>query len=402
MYNIAMKIGIFGGSFDPVHLGHIAAARSVKQELGLDKLFMVVAADAPHKHGARLPGNVRLRLLEASLEGEEGIMASDAELKRGGKSYTLDTVSAFAKQYRGAELYFIVGGDMLESFPTWREPKGILEKAALVAVSRPDAVRDMRGIADSIMERFGGSVIVSSFTGPDISSTEVRRRMLEAEPVRGLVTRSCEEYMYKNAVYMPEELRRIRQKLRQRLKRKRLDHTMMTVLEAVRLAYAYGVDTQKARLAALLHDCIKLPNKEIIEFCDGKGFELTPAERDNPYLIHARVGALLARDEFGVTDDEVLSAIRLHTLGRVGMTPLDMVVYVADKIEPSREYDGLDEIRSAAYRNLALAMLMVMRHSAEYTLKSGRSLNPATGEVMRWLEEESSSPRYSVKNSIQP
>lgn len=402
MYNKAMKIGIFGGSFDPVHLGHIAAARSVKQELGLDKLFMVVAADAPHKHGANLPGNIRLRMLETALEGEDGIIASDAELKRGGKSYTLDTVSAFAKQYRGAELYFIVGGDMLESFPSWREPKGILEKAVLTAVSRPDTVRDMRAIADSIMARFGGRVLVSGFTGPDISSTEVRRRMFEAEPVRGMVPLSCEFYMYRNALYMPEKLRRIRLKLRQRLKRKRLDHTMMTVLEAVRLAAAYGADAQKARLAALLHDCIKLPNKEIIDFCDEKGIELTDEERESPYLIHSRVGSLLAKDEFGVTDEEVLSAIRLHTLGCVGMTPLDMVVYVADKIEPSREYDGLDEIRSAAYRDLAEAMLMVMRHSAEYTLKSGRCLNPATGEVMRWLEGEIGSPRFAAINANQP
>ncbi|MBQ2518364.1 MAG: hypothetical protein II536_06000, partial [Clostridia bacterium] len=81
---------------------------------------------------------------------------------------------------------------------------------------------------------------------------------------------------------------------------------------------------------------------------------------------------------------------------------LDMVVYVADKIEPSREYDGLDEIRSAAYRDLAEAMLMVMRHSAEYTLKSGRCLNPATGEVMRWLEGEIGSPRFAAINANQP
>ena len=111
-----MRIGIFGGSFDPVHLGHIWMARSVANELELDKLFMVVAAAPPHKaENGRLPGNIRLRMVEAAVNNEPKIIASDIELKREGKSYTVDTVDAFRRQYRGAKLFFIVGGDMLES-----------------------------------------------------------------------------------------------------------------------------------------------------------------------------------------------------------------------------------------------------------------------------------------------
>jgi nicotinate-nucleotide adenylyltransferase len=383
-----MRIGIFGGTYDPVHTGHIETARSVFRELELDKLFMVVAADPPHKHDPnRTPAHLRLKMLEAALEGERGIAASDVEIKRAGKSYTVDTLGVFKRQYRGAELFLIVGGDMLENFPLWRDPKSIMSMAALTAVTRPDSARDMRAIADGIERDFGGRVILSEFTGPDISSTEIRRRMRDAEPINLLCDPAVERFIYTNGLYMPQEMTAIRQKLYKRLRRKRLDHTMMTVREAISLAAKHGADPRKARLAAILHDCIKLPNRELLEYCETNGYELSADERANPYLIHSRLGAELAETEFGVTDPEVLNAIRRHTLGQVGMSLLDKIIYVADKIEPSREYEGVAEMREEAYRDIDSAMLLVMKHSADYTAASGRQVNPSTRAVMDWLAE---------------
>ena len=355
----------------------------------MDKLFMVVAADPPHKpNNKRLPGSLRYRMLDSALKDEERIFPSDVELKRDGKSYTVDTVTLFKNRYRGAELFLIVGGDMLESFRTWREPGKILSMCTLVAVTRPDEQRDMRAIADAVEAELGGRVILSGFTGPMISSTEVRRRMAEAIPVDTMVAFPTELFLYENAVYMPQELRDIRSKLAERLKRKRLNHTMLTACEAVKLASHYGADTQKARLAAILHDCIKLPNKDLIEYCDANHYDITDEERANPYLIHARLGAVIANEEFGVEDPEVLQAIANHTLGRVGMTLLYKIIYVADKIEPTREYGGIDEIRSVAYEDIDKAMLRVMEHSARYTLASGRDVNPGTKAVMDYLKNE--------------
>ena len=384
-----MKIGIFGGTFDPVHLGHIWTARFVRDELGLDKLFMVVAADPPHKPDpGRTPASVRYRMLESALKHENGIFASDVELKREGKSFTVDTIAHYKGQYRGAELFLIVGGDMLENFPLWREPQRILSMAKLAAVSRPDEKRDMRAIADDIESRFGGKVILSRFGGPLISSTEVRRRMWSAIPVDTMVPMHTEQYMYTNALYMPPEIIGIRSRLSKILKRKRLNHTMLTACEAVKLAYRHGVDTEKARMAALLHDCIKLPNKELLEYCAEHCYDLTEEEKNNPYLIHSRLGAVLACEEYGVKDPEILQAIKNHTLGRVGMSMLDRIIYVADKIEPSRDFEGVDEIRDIAYNDINRAMLLVMRHSADYTLKSGRAINPSTQAVMDYLADE--------------
>lgn len=383
-----MRIGIFGGTYDPVHTGHIETAGSVFAELGLDKLFMVVAADPPHKHDPRrTPAHLRLKMLEAAVGGEKGVIPSDAELKRQGPSYTVDTLRQFKRQYRGAELFLVVGGDMLENFPQWRDPKGILQAATLVAVTRPDKARDMRALAEEIESTIGGRVIISEFTGPEISSTQIRRRMYEAEPIAELCPPEVERFIYTNGLYLPQEIVSIRQKLYKRLRRKRLDHTMMTVREAIRLAARYGEDTKKARLAAILHDCIKLPNRELLEYCETNGLPISEEERANPYLIHARLGGCLAETEFGVTDPEVINAIKYHTLGRVGMSMLEKIIYVADKIEPSRDYEGVAEMREEAYRDIDHAMLLVMKHSADYTAASGRQVNPSTRAVMDWLAE---------------
>ena len=384
-----MKIGIFGGTYNPVHLGHIWMARSVREELSLDRLYMVTAADPPHKPDPqRLAGSVRHRMVDIALRNEEGIFPSDIELKREGKSFTVDTLAHFKGQYRGAELYLIVGGDMLENFREWREPERILSMAKLVAVGRPDQARDMRAIADDITARFGGEVILSSFFGPDISSTEVRRRMLEAIPVDTLVPRSVEHFLYENALYMPQEIVEIRARLSKVIRKRRLDHTMLTTCEAVKLAARYRVDAKKTRLAAILHDCIKLPNKELLAYCDEHCCDISEEERKNPYLIHSRLGAVIAMEEYGVTDPEVLSAIRHHTLGCVGMSLMDKIIYVADKIEPGRDFEGVDEMREAAYEDINRAMLMVMQHSAEYTAASGRAVNPSTRSVMDYLISE--------------
>ena len=277
---------------------------------------------------------------------------------------------------------------MLENFDQWYEPAGILSMAKLYAVARPDEARDMCALADSLQNKYGGTVLISEFEGPNISSTMVRDNMYNALPVDELVPRAVELYLYENALYMPEDIVKIRQSLSGILKNKRLAHTMLTAREAICLAARYGADTQKARLAAMLHDCIKLPNKELIAFAEQNCYDITTEERHSPYLIHSRLGAVIANEKYGVTDPEVLQAIENHTLGKVGMSLLDKIIYVADKIEPSRDFDGVDEIRETAYIDINAAMLQVMQHSAEYTMASGRALNPATKAVMDYIKSE--------------
>lgn len=385
VYNYTiMRIGIFGGTFDPVHFGHIRVARAAVEELNLDTLYMVVASDPPHKSNRnRLSVDIRYQMLQLALRDEERVHASDIEIKRVGKSYTVDTLEEFSKRFRGSELFFIVGGDMLNDFPRWRAPEEILKMATLVGVTRPDTVSDMRLLADKIENLFGGTVILTQFSGPNISSTMIRDRVYNAKPINTLVPKEIELFIYEKALYMPDRIRRIRNSLCGRLGRKRLKHTMLTAREAVLLADIHGVDAEQARLAAVLHDCIKLPTRDLLAYARDHCYDLTDEEVANPYLIHARLGAVVAIDEYGVTDKEVLKAIESHTLGRVGMSDLDKVTYIADKIEPSRDYpDVMRRIRECAYLDLNLGMIEVMRHSMDYTIQFGREVNPTTRIAM--------------------
>ncbi len=149
------------------------------------------------------------------------------------------------------------------------------------------------------------------------------------------------------------------------LKAKRVRHVLGVEQEAVRLAEQYGADVHKARVAALLHDCTKrLEWSEQLALCEQYGVELDEAERSALKLVHAKTGAALAQAVFGV-DDEIRGAIRWHTTGRAGMTLLEKVIYLADYIEPSRDFEGVDALRKAVYEDIDKGLAMGLRMSIE-------------------------------------
>lgn len=132
------KIGIFGGSFDPVHLGHLLVARAAREELGLDRLFLVPAAQSPFKPGRPpTPGADRLRLLRLATAGLEWCEVDAQEIERGGVSYTVDTLQAYARRFPGAELFYLVGGDNTAQLNQWRNAELLAKMATFVVVPRP-------------------------------------------------------------------------------------------------------------------------------------------------------------------------------------------------------------------------------------------------------------------------
>lgn len=382
-----MKIGIYGGTFDPVHNGHISIAKAVKNELGLSKVFFVAAADPPHKHDpSRTPAAVRFKMMKQTLRYKRGLIASDIEIARGGVSYTAETLEQFKKLYPEAELYFIVGADMLANFPTWYRPDRILELSQLTAVQRMGQEEDLKALEKRIETDFGGNIVVTRVCGPDISSTEVRRRMLEAKPISDIVPFQTELFIYENMLYMPDELKQIKEKLAGSLDPERLRHSLLTVREAILLAEKHGLDTEKARLCALVHDCAKLRGEKLSACMRRVGFVPTADEEQNPYLIHARLGAMTAKAEFSIEDPEILTAIERHTLGSPDMTPFDEVIFLADKLEPTREYRSVASMRKLAYKNLDEAVAAVIRNNVEYTESIGKPVHSSTMSTLAAIE----------------
>lgn len=179
---------------------------------------------------------------------------------------------------------------------------------------------------------------------------------------------------------MTDQLTEIRKRLSKVLKKERFEHTIGVMYTAASLAMRYGEDVEQAMTAGLLHDCGKFcPAKEQIKLCKKNGISLTESEIEMPALIHAKLGAYLARHEYGVKDKDVLSAVTYHTTGRPDMTMLEKIIYIADYIEPNRKIiPGLQEIRGLVFQDIDRAVYLSAQRTVRYLKDGGRAVDPMT------------------------
>lgn len=396
-----MKIGIYGGSFNPPHLGHLAAAESAAKYLQLDKLILIPAGIPPHKAlSADEPGKAH-RLAMTRLMGEQAALdtgveveISAMEIEREGKSYSVDTVHEVHEQYPDAELWLLMGTDMFLSFQNWYKPEEILRYAGLCAFGRTekDGEELFAPQRAFLGEKFPGSRIVT-MTLPnlvDVSSTELRERIPRGE-TEGLLAPTVLGYILREHLYGTnldlkrltlEELRPIALSY---LKAKRIPHVLGTEQTAKALAEKYGANVEKARFAALLHDATKrLSMAEQLALCERYHIALDELEQHALKLLHAKTGAALARDVYGA-DDEIYSAILWHTTGKPNMTVLEKVLYLADYIEPNRDFDGVDDLRKVVWEDLDRGLAMGLAMTVEEMKERGNPVHYNTLEALEYL-----------------
>ncbi len=372
------KTAVFGGSFHPIHNGHIELAKHAADALALDRVLFVVDRIPPHKTLAEgATDSQRVEMMRLALSDDPRFSVETLELYREGPSYTVDTLKELHKRYPDSELFFLMGSDMLLSFHTWRQPEEIAKLATLVCIVREGQSGGEEQAAAKLKASIDANVILLDEVSP-LSSTEIRNRIYEAKPITGLVPAKEEHYIYMHGCYAPRELLPMYERLKKEISAHRMDHTAYVVQTAIELAERFGADPKKARLAALLHDCAKGFTEE----------QLLPYADTNPPILpvlHAPAGAAYAKQVYGVDDPDVLNAIRLHTTGDAGMKLLDKVVYLADMIEPSRKYDGIDEIRRA--ESLDQMMVLALSRTIWYIKERNFEVHPATLRALRDLED---------------
>ena len=367
-----MKIGIYGGSFNPIHRGHLTAAQSAAEQLGLDKLFLIPASVPPHKELTADSAAAHHRLEMTVLSTAELNCAAevlDIELKRQGKSYTSDTLRQLKELYPEDELWLLMGTDMFLSFHTWHEPEVITSLASIAAFSRTEEGEDEEFAAqEAFLEREYGANVVT-LQNPrviEVSSTQVRAALPLGEGEEYL-TPAVYGYILRHKLYGTDEdlkhlpMDKLRAVALSHLKPSRMPHVLGTEFESARLAKLYGVDETDARVAALFHDCTKkLDMDEQLALCEQYGVELDEVQRSTLKLLHALTGAEIARHTYGV-NDAVYNAIRWHTTGKEDMTKLEKVLYIADYMEPNREFPGVDDLRRAVWADLDGGTLLGLR-----------------------------------------
>ncbi len=368
------KIGVFGGSFHPVHNGHLMLAKHAAEQLGIDRVLFVIDRIPPHKQLAEgATDEQRLEILRLSVEDDPLFEAETMELQREGPSYTVDTLRELKQREPDAELYFFMGSDMLQSFESWRSPEIIASLATLVCTIRTGQSGGEEETAERLREKFGAKIVLLEEVS-SLSSTEVRSRIHDALPIKGMISAKAEHYIYLHGCYQPREIVTYYERLRRELKPSRMEHTAYVLETAISLAVRFGADPKKARVAALLHDCAKyLPEETLLQYADTEPPMLP--------ILHAPAGADYAKTVYGVTDPQILESIRLHTTGDAHMTILDKVVYLADMIEPSRSYPGVEEIRAA--NGIDEMMRLALSRSIWYIKERNNPVHPATVRALQ-------------------
>lgn len=387
------RIGIYGGTFNPPHIGHIRAAKYAVHALRLEKILLIPSCISPHKQlpsGSPTPEQ-RIRMLEIS--AEEKMEVCDIELRRGGVSFTFQTVEQLRELYPDKELVLCMGTDMFLTFLSWREPYRILNNVSLGVFYRGEK-GELEQIAamKEKMESEGATVYLIENPVTAISSTQLRR-MLTFQCAAPFFPDGVEDYIREtglydvNADYRKLPMDTLEQVVVSLLHPNRVAHVLGCRDTAAELAKLWGVDETDAARAGLLHDITKALDGPLqLTLCAEYGIVLDEFSRKNYKTLHALTGSLVAERIFG-ENTNVVSAIRSHTTGKPNMNILEKILYVADYMEPNRDFPGVEQLRALAYSDLDKALKLGLTMTIDLLKEQGREISPESAQALAWLQQ---------------
>ena len=388
------RIGIYGGSFNPPHMGHYHVARSALAALSLDMLYVIPACEAPNKQGSDYAdGAHRLRMLQLMFAGEPQLQVTDMELQRGGTSYTVDTVQTLRQAHPDAELILLVGSDSFLSFQSWYRWEELLQQVTLAVFCRglKGEITDIRRQKEEL-EKLGARICVADHAAAVISSSDIRR-LLAFRCADDFLHPQVAGYIQWNGLYgtgknlrcLPPE--KLEEAVVGLLKPNRVKHVLGCRDTAIALAKRWGADENDAARAGLLHDITKALDGPLqLTLCEEYGIILDKFSSNNPKTLHALTGSLVAERIFG-ENKAVAAGIRSHTTGKADMTTLEKILYVADYMEPNRDFPGVETLRSLAYTDLDKALKLGLEMTLKLLSQQGREISPESKEALAYLQQ---------------
>ena len=386
------RIGIMGGTFNPIHSVHLIMAQVAYHQFHLDKVVFMPSKHPPHKDNSVIVSDEnRTRMIQLAIDGNSNFEFSDLELKREGTTYTSDTLTYLTEENPDTEYYFIIGGDSLEQLENWHKPEVIFDKCHILAARRGQlSKKDFKNKIKYYKEKYHADIKLIEMENIHISSEKIRGHIQKGQPYSYYCPDKVSKYIAYHGLYGFRREKRgelsmleIHSRMKCIFRPKRFMHILGVQYTAAALAMAHGMDVKRAELAGVLHDCAKyLTFPEQFAICEQAGISLSPVEKVNPALLHAKLGAYIAKTKYNINDEEILSAIRYHTTGHENMTLLEKIVYIADYIEPNRSFEAapysLDEIRKEAYADIDRALLMILEDSVGHLKKSGKAVDELT------------------------
>lgn len=372
-----MNIGLYGGTFNPPHKGHFRVMEGIISHLALDQLLLIPTATPPHKEmpEGTPPPEYRVEMtqhlgeLVAIGRKQAGkpkchIQTSTQELDRGGISYTLDTLKEVQQQHPQATLWLIMGEDMLTTFSAWHQPEEVAKRCNICAFHRSDAPPSPQLLEEkaTLEATYGATIqLIAIPQGVEISSTQIRKELAETGTSDHLISDTL-GVIWLNQLYGTQKdlsnlsLQDLRCCAWSMIHGKRVPHVVGVEQEAAKLAKHWGEEEEIARISGILHDCTKYwTHQQHIDYCLAHNLALDPLELETEKLLHAKSGGCMARDLFG-QNSKVVEAILCHTTGKGNMTLLDKILYLADYIEPHRDFEEVEKLRLLAYQDIDQAM----------------------------------------------
>jgi nicotinate-nucleotide adenylyltransferase len=407
-----MRIGLYGGSFDPIHNGHLSIVRGALRSGAVDLVMVIPSGRNPFKRGkVSSAAPYRYYMAKETIEAEiddKRVIVSDAEFYTEGISYTINTLKYLTAKDKIADIlisqgidadkasedhvyFWLCGSDILSMFDKWYKADEILSIVSLLVASRPGDNVDIDSEKTRLNKAFGHEVPLLKFEidGVEASSSDIKRTGDDKD-----IPKTAREFIKEHALYGFKDVwEAVDEDTAARfldfaiqlypiLRRKRLLHTLNTGILSAHYALIHGADVNKALIAGELHDCAKeLAEDEQRKMAQERCGDLFTDFK----LLHSPAGATMAREKFGIEDEEILDAITYHTTGRGNMPVLDKIVYLADKIEPSRTYTDLSEMRKVAEYDLDEAVRMCLGSVMDKFRKQNREHHPLTNDLARDL-----------------
>lgn len=387
-----MKIGILGGTFDPIHNGHLMIGRYARDLFSLDEIWVMPNGNPPHKtdESIETPSVHRIEMVKRAITNEIAFVLQPYEVERKETNYSFQTMEHFKKAYPEHDFYFIIGADSLFAMESWAHPERLLKTCTILAAFRDGKnTQEMEEQIRYLNQKYAADIKLLHTPDVDISSSEIREALKVGMAVHDQVPQNVLSYIKEYGLYA-DHFHRIKEDLSKKLQPARYQHTLGVVSSAEELAKCYGEDLSAARMAALLHDCAKYLNtKALMECCSEHGISISPSEEKNASLLHAKVGTVLAKRIYGITDERILNAIYYHTTGRPNMTLLEQIIYVADYIEPNRvKAPNLAQLRRLALEDLDECTCQILEATLAYLRDGNEVIDPTTEETYWFYKQK--------------
>lgn len=369
LYNQTMsKTLIFGGAFDPPHIEHVNMCKSAMRELGIDRLVIVPTYFPPHKGAGFLSFEDRISLIRTAFDGLDFVI-DDIERVREKDNYSALVLPILKQKY--GDIVYLIGGDSIEHLSTWYHPEQIVSTCPIAVCAR-EGFDDVKTSLTALKQKYGGEYIEINYMGADVSSSHIKAQLLLGEKSEGI---SDEVYRMIIDKGLFDNYKDMVERLKTYQTEELFEHSKAVVLTALELNSLHNLkqDFKKVFLACLLHD-----NAKQRPSVDGLN---VPIDAVGTPVLHQFLGAEKARRDFGITDEDILSAIRYHTTAKADMTLLERLVYTADSLSFDRQYEPIPTLRDIAMKDFEDGFRAVLKYTYDKVLKKGGNMHPLTQEA---------------------